>query len=101
MQEKAPSPLVSTVCLDEADDLLRVKLETTPHGNPRRSGRPPAHRLARGEWLRWQVNYRLTSVCSGEWHYRLDTLNIAYGPVKPEQFLGTPTHVIHELATLL
>ncbi|GAA1031048.1 MULTISPECIES: hypothetical protein [Amycolatopsis] len=100
-RDKAPSPLDSTVRLDEADDLLRVKLETTHFG--RRSGRPrrpPARRLARGEWLRWQVNYRFTGFRSGNWHYRLDTLNVAYGPVSPDLFLGTPTHTIEELGFL-
>ncbi|MCG3752330.1 hypothetical protein [Amycolatopsis sp. Poz14] len=100
VQRKAPSSLDSTIRLEEAEDRLRVKLETTPHGNPRRWRRPPAHRLARGEWLRWQVNYRLVGVCSGEWHYRLDTLNVAYGPVSPELFLSTPTYLVDELGIL-
>ncbi|MBB1157256.1 MULTISPECIES: hypothetical protein [Amycolatopsis] len=99
-EDEAPSPWDSTVRFREADGLLRVEVKPTPHGNPRRFRRPPAHRLARGEWLRWQVNYRLTGVCCGEWHYRLDTLNVAYGPVSRELFLGTPSHLVDELGIL-
>ncbi|MGV9300350.1 hypothetical protein [Amycolatopsis sp. NPDC003676] len=97
--EKARAELYSMVRLNEADDLLRVRLEAIRYASPKRPSRPPAHRLARGEWLRWQVNYRFSGY-STDWRYRLDTLNIAYGPVSPDQFLGTPTHVIDELATL-
>lgn len=89
----------SAVLLQEAGGLLRVQLTVTPFGKPRRWRRPPAQRLARGEWLRWQVNYRFAG--NDEWTYRLDTLNIAYGPTQADLFLGTPTHHVDELATLL
>jgi len=36
----------------------------------------------------------------GEWTYRLDTPNVAHGPVSADMFLGTPTHHIKELAPL-
>ncbi|WP_222426759.1 hypothetical protein [Amycolatopsis rhizosphaerae] len=90
----------ATVLLREADGLLRVQPTITPFGLPRRLRRPPARRLARGEWLRWRINYRFTGSCGGEWTYRLDTLNIAYGPIRADLFLGTPTHQVDELASL-
>ncbi|MFE1443640.1 hypothetical protein [Streptomyces sp. NPDC058739] len=88
------------VLLREVDGLLRVQLVATPFGMPRRWRRPPAVRLARGEWLRWQINYRFTGPCGGEWTYRLDTLNIAHGHARPDLFLGTPTRYVNELASL-
>lgn len=88
------------VLLREVDGLLRVQLVATPFGMPRRWRRPPAVRLARGEWLRWQINYRFTGSSGGEWAYRLDTLNIVHGPARPDLFLGTPTRYVNELASL-
>ncbi|NXY94777.1 hypothetical protein HYE82_10305 [Streptomyces sp. BR123] len=88
------------VLLHEADGLLRVQLTVTPFGMPRRWRRPPAVRLARGEWLRWQVNYRFAGTCSGDWTYRLDTLNIANGPAPTDLFLGAPTTHVDERAAL-
>ncbi|MGH3858572.1 hypothetical protein [Actinokineospora sp.] len=88
------------VLLQETDGLLRVQLVVTPFGMPRRWRRPPAQRLARGQWLRWQVNYRFANSHGGEWTYRLDTLNIGYGPTRADLFLGTPTHHVDELAAL-
>ncbi|WP_326797038.1 hypothetical protein [Streptomyces sp. NBC_01808] len=88
------------VLLREHEGLLRVELVVTPFGMPRRWRRPPAVRLARGEWLRWQVNYRFAGTHGDEWTYRLDTLNIAYGPTATDLFLSTPTHSVDELATL-
>ena len=67
-----------------------------PSGRPLRRRRPGAVRLPRGEWLRWQVNYRFAARYSANWHYRLDTLNIAYGSVPPDIFLAEPTNVIDE-----
>jgi hypothetical protein len=90
----------SGVLLRENDGLLRVQMVVTPFGMPRRWRRPPAVRLAPGEWLRWQVNYRFTGPHGGEWTYRLDTLNIAYGPAPVDLFLDAPTHYINELAPL-
>jgi hypothetical protein len=80
--------------------LLRVQCPVTPWGMPRRWRRPPAVRLAPGEWLRWQVNYRFAGSCGGDWSYRLDTLNVAHGPVAPEVFLGVPTRHVDERAGL-
>ncbi|MGW1727980.1 hypothetical protein ACWCQK_34360 [Streptomyces sp. NPDC002306] len=88
------------VLLREVDGLLRVQLVATPFGMPRRWRRPPAVRLAHGEWLRWQINYRFAGSSGGEWTYRLDTLNIAHGPARLDLFLGTPTHQVNELASL-
>lgn len=92
----------SGVILRESDGLLRVQVTVTPFGMPRRWRRPPAARLAQGQWLRWQVNYRFagTATGGGEWAYRLETLNIAYGVAAADLFLGTPTHYIDELASL-
>ncbi|MER5890593.1 hypothetical protein ABT160_42775 [Streptomyces sp. NPDC001941] len=88
------------VVLREDGGKLRVQPAVTPFGLPRRWRRPPAVRLARGEWLRWQVNYRFTGTHGGEWTYRLDTLNIAYGTAAADLFLGTPTRSFSELAAL-
>jgi hypothetical protein len=87
------------VLLREADGLLRVELVITPFGMPRRWRRPPALRLAHGEWLRWQVNYRFSGRL-GDWTYRLDTLNISHGQAPTDLFLGTPAHQVSELAHL-
>jgi hypothetical protein len=89
------------VLLREADGLLRVQLTVTEFGMPRRWRRPPAVRLARGEWVRWQVNYRFASSCGGDWTYRLDTLSLIHGPVgSRDLFLGDPTYYVNELASL-
>ncbi|WP_203900320.1 hypothetical protein [Virgisporangium aliadipatigenens] len=92
----------SAVRLSEADGRLRVELRATSWGAPRRRSRPPAVRLAPGEWVRWQVNYRFSwpAARGGAWSYRLDTLNLAYGPVAAEAFLGDPTHHVDERAAL-
>ncbi|MFD8289595.1 hypothetical protein ACFV2B_15480 [Streptomyces lavendulae] len=90
----------SSVLLEEDDGLLRIRLAVTPFGMPRRWRRPPAVRLARGEWLRWQVNYRFAGSHGDAWTYRLDTFNIAYGPAPTDLFLGTPTQRVNELAAL-
>jgi hypothetical protein len=87
------------VLIREADNVLRVELVVTPFGMPRRWRRPPAVRLLRGQWLRWQVNYRF-AVPTGEWRYRLDTLNISHGPAPTNLFLETPTYHVNELAAL-
>ncbi|RZS37643.1 hypothetical protein EV193_105201 [Herbihabitans rhizosphaerae] len=85
--------------LREENELLRVKLLVRPHSVPPRRRRPPARRLARGEWLRWQVNYRFSGY-SLDWTYRLDTLNVGYGPAREDLFLGDPTHHVDERGTL-
>jgi len=90
----------SGVLLRDERGLLRVHLAVTPFGMPRRWRRPPAVRLARGDWLRWQINYRFAGQGDGEWTYRLDTLNIAHGAASADLFLGTPARHVSELAAL-
>ena len=89
----------SGVLLKENEGLLRVQLVVTPFGMPRRWRRPPAVRLAPGEWLRWQINYRFSGSRT-EWTYRLDTLNVAYGTPAVGLFLDEPTRYVNELASL-
>jgi hypothetical protein len=91
-------PDQADVLLDEADDRLRVELVINPNGAPSRWRRPPAVRLSRGEWVRWQVNYRIPYEAG--WSYRLDTLNLAYGPVSQDVFTGAPTFTVDERASL-
>jgi hypothetical protein len=86
--------------LTEADDTLRVQLVALPNGMPRRWRRPPAVRLTRGQWLRWQINYRFSAECGGAWFYRLDTLNLAYGLVAADAFLGEPTRYVDDRGQL-
>jgi hypothetical protein len=89
------------VLLREEDGVLRVQLTVTRSGMPRRWRRPPAVRLARGEWLRWQVNYRFGSSWGGDWTYRLDTLNLVHGPADSRDlFLSKPIYHINELGSL-
>jgi hypothetical protein len=88
------------VLLNEANGLLQVQLAVTPFGMPRRWRRPPAVRIAPGDWLRWQINYRFAGTHGGEWTYRLDTLNVTYGPAPVNLFLGHPSHRVSELAAL-
>jgi hypothetical protein len=81
-----------------------------PGANPARAGAPGLSAnprragvwLAPGEWLRWQVNYRVSwpPIQGGRSSYRQDTLNIALGPVHPELFFGTPTWHVDERAFL-
>ncbi|MEU3528086.1 hypothetical protein AB0E62_30175 [Streptomyces sp. NPDC038707] len=87
--------------LRESDGLLRVhRPETTVFGMPRRTRRPPALRLAPGQWVQWQINYRFVGTWGGPWSYRLDTFNVAYCPASLEVFLGAPTHRVDERARL-
>ena len=88
------------VLLDEDNGLIRVQLTVTPFGMPRRWRRPPAVRIAPGDWLRWQVNYRFAGTGDGDWTYRLDTVNVACGLAAAEVFLGVPTRYVNELAPL-
>lgn len=87
----------SEVRLRLEDGQLRVELLASAWGRPRRHRRPPAVRLAHGEWLRWQINYRFTGM-NGAWLYRLDTLNLAHGAVPAAAFLGEPPRFIDERA---
>jgi hypothetical protein len=68
---------------------------------PRRWRRPPAVRLAPGEWVRWQINYRFPGSWGGDWTYRQDTLNLLNGhATDPRIFLGDPTRRVDELGLL-
>jgi hypothetical protein len=96
--ERAPD--LDDVLLRWSDERLRVEPVATPFGTPRRWRRPPAVWLRPGEWVRWQVNYRFTSSCGGDWTYRLDTLNLAHGTVAANAFLGEPTRAVDERSTL-
>lgn len=96
--EREPSPVRSGLRLVRADKGVRVELLLARHGAPARARRPPAVWLSTGEWLRWQVNYRMSwpLIEGGRWEYRLDTLNLAVGPADPELFFGEPTRHIDE-----
>jgi hypothetical protein len=52
--------------------------------------------------VRWQVNYRFSwpMACGGEWSYRLDTLNLVYGPAAVDVFTGSPWRYVDERAQL-
>ncbi|GIG63335.1 hypothetical protein Lfu02_77070 [Longispora fulva] len=95
---RAGEPDRAGVLLKEADGRLRVELVVTRFGLPRRLRRPPGVWLAHGEWVRWQVNYRFSAPCScgADWSYRLETLNLAFGPVVPATFLGSPSRLVDE-----
>ncbi|MEU6143425.1 hypothetical protein ABZ848_24070 [Streptomyces sp. NPDC047081] len=67
------------------------------YGLPPRPRRPPAVRLDPGQWVRWQLNFRFSSMAGmQDWSYWLDTFNIAYGPVDAEVFLGEPSFHVDE-----
>ncbi|WP_285646865.1 hypothetical protein [Lentzea sp. NBRC 102530] len=86
-----------TVQLREDDGVLSVQLQETVWNRPRRWTRPAPVRLARGEWVRWQINHRFGRMYDGAWTYRLTTLNLAYGtPTDAKVFLGTPTRRVDE-----
>jgi hypothetical protein len=91
---------LDAVLLREADGGLGVRVELAPMSWPSREWRPAAVHLRPGEWLRWQINYRFGSTCEcgGQWRYRLDTLNLAYGGVP--DFTGTPTRTVIERGDL-
>jgi hypothetical protein len=93
-------PSRDAVRLRDIEDQVRVELIPTAWGMPRRHRRPPAVRLPQGQWLRWQINYRFTHQCTGNWLYRSDTLNIAHGPVPVDVFLTEPHQSIDERAYL-
>ncbi|WP_434739312.1 hypothetical protein [Micromonospora sp. SH-82] len=89
-----PSP--DTVRLRRSDGDLWVDLVPLPAGRPLRRRRPGAVRVPRGEWLRWQINYRFDARYGAGSHYRFDTLNIAYGSVPLDVFLTEPTRTVDE-----
>lgn len=84
--------------LTEAGGRLRVALVPSRMGAPERAFRPNDAWLERGEWLRWQINYRFAFYDS--WKYRLDTWNIAYADAESGTFTGTPVRRIDERAQL-
>lgn len=87
--------------LREDDDVLTVQLQDTMRSAPNRWSRPSPVRLARGEWVRWQINHRWSGRSYGEWNYQLTTLNLAYGsPGDAKVFLRTPTQYVDERARL-
>ncbi|MEU4333973.1 hypothetical protein AB0F59_05035 [Micromonospora lupini] len=94
----APGPYRSEARLRVVDGQLQVELIAASWGVPRRHRRPPAVRLAQGEWLRWQINYRFTGMNGGATLYRLDTLSLAHGAVPADTFLGDPPRFIDERA---
>lgn len=82
------------------DGALRVRPPKLPGmgSAPRRNRRPPAVHLAGGQWVRWQINYRLVGSNGGPSHYRLDTFNVHFGsPSSPDVFLGMATYQVEEL----
>lgn len=87
------------VQLREADGRLRVSPESGPC--PPWPRRPPAVRLAPGQWVRRQLNYRFSGVLGiRDWSYWLNTFDIAYGPVSADVFLSTPTVFVDEQGPL-
>ncbi|MER7419118.1 hypothetical protein ABT346_20440 [Micromonospora peucetia] len=98
LHNRAPS--CNALQLRHTEDQVRIELIPTAWGMPRRHRRPPAVRLPRGQWLRWQINYRFIHHCTGNWLYRLDTLNIAHGPAPVDVFLTEPHQSIDERAYL-
>ncbi|WP_078943450.1 hypothetical protein [Streptomyces aureus] len=87
--------------LREVDGLLRVDPpEVSMFAMPRRDRRPPAVRLAPGQWLQWQINHRFVGRCDGAWSYRLETFNIVYGSAAPDVFLGVPARRVDERRAL-
>ncbi|MEV4280956.1 hypothetical protein [Actinoplanes xinjiangensis] len=100
--EREPGLARSGLRLVRADKGVRVELLPARLGDPSRGRRPSAVWLAPGEWLRWQVNYRMSGqrIDGGRGEYRQDTLNIAVGPADPELFFGEPTRHIDERGLL-
>ncbi|MCF3131127.1 hypothetical protein [Streptomyces olivochromogenes] len=90
------------VQLRETDGRLRVQPRVDPlFAIPPRPRRPPAVRLAPGQWVRWQLNYRFSSAAGvRDWSYWMDTFNIAYGPVGADVFLAAPTVHVDERGSL-
>lgn len=96
---------------DRQDDVRRVSVQLRESGGrlrvqprieplcavPPRPRRPPAVHLVPGQWIRWHLNYRFSSA-SGmqDRSYRMDTFDIAYGPVDPDVFLSEPTVHVDE-----
>jgi hypothetical protein len=101
---RAGLPDPDQVALREIVGVLHVELKPVPGGNPNRWYRTypqTGYPLRRGQWLRWQINYRFGSTWSNDGFYRLDTLNLAFGRSTEHPFPGLPAHAIDDRAHLL
>ncbi|MEV6301511.1 hypothetical protein AB0M02_19025 [Actinoplanes sp. NPDC051861] len=101
--EREPSAARCGLRLVRKGERVRVELLPARGGTTQAASRRPSGIwLAPGEWLRWQVNYRVSwpLIQDGRWSYRQDTLNLALGLVHPELFFGTPTRHVDERAFL-
>jgi hypothetical protein len=93
------APSRREVSLRAAGDTLLVRVPDG-FGVPVRAFRPTVT-LRRGEWLRWQLNNRSSSSAGmADWHYTLTTVNVAFGPIAIDGFLGEPARLVDELAGL-
>ncbi|MER7844346.1 hypothetical protein ABTZ03_10425 [Kitasatospora sp. NPDC096077] len=90
------------VRLRESDGRLLVLPRVHPwYAIPPRRRRPPAVPLLPGQWVRWQLNYRFSSLAGRQdWSYWTDTFNIAHGPVDGDAFLSAPTVHVDERGPL-
>ena len=86
--------------LDAREEYGRLRvLVDPPFPGATGPGRRPALRLEPGEWLRWRINGRVSG--ADQWVYWLQTYNVAYGPVAPDAFLGSPDHAVEQLASVV
>ncbi|GLH99998.1 hypothetical protein [Phytohabitans aurantiacus] len=101
-ETRAELPAADQVELRQVGERLRVQLVPDASMMPRRNRRPPVIYLRRGEWVRWQINYRSsgTCPCGHEWSYRLDTLSLAHGEIATDAFLAQPPYAVDERAYL-
>ncbi|MEQ4302217.1 hypothetical protein ABNF97_12625 [Plantactinospora sp. B6F1] len=80
-------------------DVLRVQLPAG-FGVPVRNHRPVVT-LQHGEWVRWQMNNRYSSMTGmADWHYVLHTVSIGFGPMARDAFLSEPDYHVDERASL-
>jgi len=84
------------ILLDSGNGHLRVFPRPPGYAAPRRRRRPPAVRLAAGDWLRWRINYRFHS--HQGWIYQVHTWNVAYRPGSDQPFSSPPRRDVDELA---
>lgn len=63
-QTRTELPAADGVDLRQFGDRLRVQLVPSVWMMPRRDRRPPAIYLHRGQWVRWQINYRTSGTRS-------------------------------------
>jgi hypothetical protein len=99
VRRELPNP--DQVTMHEAGRLLTLELLPAPGTHPARWYRGSMVLLRPGQWLRWQINYRISGLCDGEWSYRLDTLNLAYRPgTATTAFAGIPARFLDERTNL-